>query len=845
MTEPLSRYVPGTGAMGAKLMAIGEAPSFAELEAGRPFVGPAGRQFDALLKDTGISRSSIWTTNVSKYFVPFAPKGKKIPFFVRAKNAGINLEEQISDLVTEIKEVNPNCLLILGGTALEALTRNKGIQDYRGSIIQACGFKSVPTFHPAHLIHQQGSEISGYWIRQIMMFDFLRAKHQSTFPELQLPSRNLQICRNSAQLADFIERNKHAKKLSIDIEALDCIPVCIGLACTHHEGITIPLWNCKGISTIPDADLASVWILLSRILINPQLKKIGQNFKYDEDKISRLGLPIDHLYSDTMLKAFAINPELPKNLAFNTSIYTEEPFYKNEGMYGSFDKKTGKWNFDIHDLFIGCARDACVTLEIDDKMDADLDELGMRPFYENFLMKLHYLYQEIEQEGFRVNEDKRERILKKYIQWRERIDYELFQIVGSPINTGSWKQVQTLLQINWGLRVDSTSEESLTALLNTKTGVTDPAKRRGIELILESRKVKKTIGTYAMAIPDYDGRMRTTYFLCLETGRTSTGQQDPPIRPSVEYHDENNKPKRKSLGTAFQVLTKHGEIGPDIRSMYEADDGEIFIQADSSQAEARVVALLSNDKEMMEMYDRHDIHALTASWFWGGTESDYSKKILGYESPIRFAGKTLRHAGNLGASKRRAAIELNTQARKYKITDPKTGEPFQVTEAFTDAALKIFHARSPSIRGVFHAEIIKSLERNMRVLTAPLPYGIEAPHGGKRTFFERWGEELFRQAFAYIPQRAVSDNTKAAALRIKSRIPWIRIILESHDALLVSVPIAKAEEVGLILIEEMQRPIDFSHCSLPRESLSIPCELESGYNYMDLSKMNLEQEITA
>jgi hypothetical protein len=108
--------------------------------------------------------------------------------------------------------------------------------------------------------------------------------------------------------------------------------------------------------------------------------------------------------------------------------------------------------------------------------------------------------------------------------------------------------------------------------------------------------------------------------------------------------------------------------------------------------------------------------------------------------------------------------------------------------------------------------------------------------GGKRTFFERWDEELFRQGFSYIPQRSVSDSTKAAALRIKERIPNIRIVMESHDALLFCIPVKKLVEWSLIIREEMERPIDFWCCSLPRPPLVIPCEIETGYNYKDLSK---------
>lgn len=856
MNELTKRYVPGYGPtkQNVELMFVGEAPSYEELEAGRPFVGPAGRELDKLCKDSGINRPNCWVTNVSKYFVPFGPRqGKKQPFRLRARNAGINLESQVSELVTEIRSIKPNCICILGGSALEALYGDgKKISEYRGSIISVLGVKAVPTWHPASLVHQsKGGEIQSYWQRQVMIFDLQRALRQSKYAEINRPPRILHICRSSAHLAEFIargiERTKRINKnkrprLSIDIEARECIPICIGLAFDETEGICVPLWNEKGISNIPEADLVSCWLIMSNLFMNRDIDIIGQNFKYDQDKITKLGLPIHGLYSDTMLKAFAINPELPKNLAFNTSIYTEEPFYKNEGMYEG----------SLEDLFIGCARDACVTWEVDHKMDKDLDELDMRSFYQNFTMKLHDLYLEIENEGFKVNYEKREQLLRKYIRWDEELSYKLWQMNNqSAMNSGSWQQVRKFLfdHLNLPERA-STGEEDLTALLNNTAACRRPEQRLGIEYVLEQRRVRKTINTYLMAIPDFDGRMRTTYFLCLETGRTSTGQQDPPIRPSVEYKDFDGKKKRKPLGTAFQVITKHGDIGQDIRSMYEVDEGEVFIQGDSSQAEARVVARLANDEEALKMYDEHDIHALTASWFFGGSEDDYSKRKLGFESPFRFAGKTLRHAGNLGAKKRRAMLELNTQARKYKIKD-RNGDNFQITEGFAGRALQIFHERSPRIRKVFHAGIEHALavgelingNRIYRILTAPLPYGVDSAQGGRRIFYERWSDELFREAFAYIPQRAVSDNTKAAAIRIKQRAPWVRIILEAHDALLCSVVLDKVHEAGRIIIEEMERPIDFSQCSLPRPNLKIPCELEIGYNYQELSKFNLSATV--
>jgi uracil-DNA glycosylase family 4 len=817
------KYVPGGGPIGAKIMFIGESPSFAEIQQGKNFVGPAGKELDHLCKDAKIIRGNTWITNVVKYFVPPNPKGAKIPFTVRAKNAGINVERAIDELQEEVNAVKPNVIVGLGSTALWALTGKTKIGNYRGSIMRGMGRKCVNTYHPVNLVQSEHrSEFMGYWNRQVMLFDFKRALRQSEFPEIILPERHLQICRSSYDLAQFRERYKGKFKLAVDIEAGgSCIPICVGLSFDKRHGMVVPLWNEGGISSIPDADMVSIWILLAKILAECDV--VGQNFNYDRDKIKRLGFIIKRLISDTMYKAFAINPELPKKLSFNTSIYTEEPFYKDEGMYEG----------DLHDLLIGCARDACVTLEVDEAMDKDIDELNIRNFYENFLMKLPDFYLEIENTGFSVNNSVRDQLLHKYIEWDERLRYELWSLTGEYVNCQSHKQVAELLFHKLSCPTRSTTgEEDLTSLLNLQS-FTDERKRRVVELILEDRRVRKTISTYIMALPDYDGRMKTTCFPCLETGRSSNGQQEPPIRPYLELRDADNKKKKKCLGTAFQTMTKHGDVGADIRMQYEADKGWILVQGDSEQAEARVVANLANAPKQLELYEKHDIHALTASWFFGGSENQYSKKILGYECPERFIGKTLRHAGERGAKERRAAAEVNTQARKYKVA-------IKIVEAQAKEALRIFHDRYPELANNYFAGIVNVLKRT-RYLHSTLPYGVENPVGPPRLFFERWGDELFREAYSYIPQRAVSDNTKAAGMRTKARWPEAKIILESHDSLLFMVREEQVEDFAPILKEEMERPINFSVCSLPRPELSIPCAIEIGYNYMDLKKMKIER----
>lgn len=810
-----------------RMMVIGESPYPDEK---RAYTSKYHQDLFAMFRALGIPQESLWYTYYCREFVPpNDPRStRKIPFHVRAKNAGVDTSKCHDQLWQEINQIKPNVILALGSTVLNSITGFKSLSDYRGSILYRNGVKVIPTYSPSGLSVFGPLEFKGYYHKYIIEHDIQRAWKQSVSSDYNPPRRNLHIIKSSWELESFLDRYKHLKHPAVDIEARGrYLPDCVGLSLDPREGVTVPLWNheeMQKIAVIPDSQMVQLWLLLSKFLAESDV--VGQNFKYDADKLRRLGFTIRSLYSDLMFKSFTISPEFPKSLGFFASWYTEEPFYKNEGMYEG----------EYRDLLIGCARDACVTKECDLAMDAELDQLEQRPWYENFVMKLHEFYLDIDDIGFSVNYKKREELYRKYIRWSEELQYQLFRIVGEQVNINSPKQVAILLFENWKLpRREGTGEEEITALLNMQSLKMSKEQRRGLEIILEKRRVDKTIGTYLAAIPDYDGRMRTTYFPCLDTGRSATTQQEPPIRPQIILRNEKGEKKEKNLGTPFQTMTKHGDIGQDVRMQYEADPGYVFIQADSAQAEARVVFLLADDEEALVAIDTRDFHAWTASWFFGGTEEMYSKKVLGYESPIRFVGKTLRHAGHLGASKKRAALTVNTDARKFKID-------ITVTEAFCDTALKIFHSKQPKIQKIFHAGIVECLQRNQRILTSAVPYGVDARVGGKRQFLERWNDELFRQAFSYIPQRSVSDNTKNAGMRLKKREPHLaNIVLEAHDGLLFMVPEKEVDYFAPMIKEEMERPIRFDTCSIPRRDLIIPCELEIGTNYMELNKLKLRK----
>jgi uracil-DNA glycosylase family 4 len=838
MSEKWGVYCPGYGPYTAKLAIVGIAPGSEEIVAQRPFVGPSGNILRRDLKEAGVNLDDCYRTNIFKYKLPEND-------FDRYQEMDLNLNDAITEVSQELYTINPNCILGLGDPVLATLAGKKGkynnIGVWRGSILQALGRKVVFTWHPAHELHGSGEGQFRPWQKYVRKFDVNRAVTESRTDRLELPYRAIQIAKSSADVYRFFESNIDEEYCAIDIESIEGIPVCIGFSFRIYEAMVVPLWNRLPIefdnqkqpkksykynletSTIPAQDLAYIWQLLSEFFLNRltfrgkrmNVKKIGQNFKYDEDKINTLGFYLDELYWDTMISAHCIASEMPKNLAFNTSIKTREPYYKLEG------KQFVPQRDNIADFFNYCGKDCCVTREI---FDHDYKELEQIPFgleHVKWRTKLHRAYLHMDRQGFAVNEFQRRMLIHKYAQdlvnWETHI-FNLCREFGiiEPINLRSHPKVNALVyDVLLGIpkwKEKGTGEQQITELLGNV--IKDKRIRDIVTGILEIRRVDKTLG-YLQAEPDADGRMRTTFLITgTENFRTSSNLLEPPIR-------------RTKCGWALQTVTKHGEIGHDLRSILVADRGYVIVNIDQSQAEARVCSHLAGDEEKLLAYDLRDVHAETAAKFFKGRIEQYSKKILGYECPERFCGKTLRHAFHLGIGPKEAMINVNTDARKYNIN-------LSISKWFAGQCLKELEKDTPKIPGVFHAEIQRLLYDDRRL------------HGtfcASRYFYDEEGSDLWKGGYSFVPQQTVSDKTKQVLIKIVEQLPDVKVCVESHDALAMQIREKVLDERIEQIQEWFAEPIDFSNCSIPRGLLTIPTEVEIGYNYCDLKKYSRKERM--
>jgi DNA polymerase-1 len=296
--------------------------------------------------------------------------------------------------------------------------------------------------------------------------------------------------------------------------------------------------------------------------------------------------------------------------------------------------------------------------------------------------------------------------------------------------------------------------------------------------------------------------MRTVYNIAgTETGRSSTSILKPPVRPV-------------KMGLPFQTMTKHGDVGTELREEFIADEGYMIVETDMSQAEARIVALLGNDFKLLDMFHRKvDIHKVTAAMIFQVAIDQVNKGM-------RFIGKTCRHAGNYDMGKHRFMELVNTEAKRQHID-------INLSEWKAGKYLDAFHAFSPNIRGVFHLEIQNALEQNSRILVNPF--------GRYRQFFDRWGKELWKEAYAHIPQSTVPDHLRRAGLRAKDRFSRdgidARYVVEAHDALVSLVKISDVERYVRVMHEEIEVPIDFTYCTVSRGLLVIPAETKVGLSY--------------
>ena len=351
-----------------KLLIVGEAWGEHEERLGKPFAGSGAKELWRMLgnawedhwpeehsrvetlihEDSWVQEREAWLvsagislTTVFNFRPPggnIAALGSPTPSGLPPLARGSFLKEehmpQLVRLRDEIERAKPNLILACGNTATWALLRATNIGSIRGAITesQVVGraplsrvWKILPTYHPVGVLRQWS------W-RPIVVADLMKARREMEFPEIRRPKREILVDPSLPDLLRWTTETIFARPrmLSVDIETAKQTITCIGFARAPGEALVIPFHDPRRASqsywdTLEDELVA--WECV-QTLLESGIPLLGQNFLYDLQYITRMGILPRSCEHDSMLLHHSLFPEMQKGLGFLGSIYTDEPAWK-------------------------------------------------------------------------------------------------------------------------------------------------------------------------------------------------------------------------------------------------------------------------------------------------------------------------------------------------------------------------------------------------------------------------------------------------------------------------------------------------------------------------------------
>ena len=803
-----ARFVPDIGPQHARIVIVGEAPGKAENAQGQPFVGPAGWKLNEWLGQAGLRREDCYITNT----YPYQPPGNKllaIPATERAHWIAA-LHERLGQLT------GPHVIVPTGDTALKALTgRTNGILANRGFIAtyttaQGRVVKAIPTIHPAAIFR------TPYWERRCLL-DWRRIAREAMTPEVALPQWEHVVTPTLSDLAAYYDDvRRKADTLSIDIETYGGQVSCVGFAYSGTFSVTVPTrvgdWPSR-------ADYDAAWAIIKAICALP-VPKVLQNGFYDWYWLADFGVVPVNWEWDCLALHHALDAADDHGLSYMASIELRMPPWKH--IPKDADARL-RFPSDAVAIRTYNGIDNCVQWALADKFAA---RLGPRlPFYFQHYRDLFLPLLDLMRHGISTNPTVRQEMGVTLRQDCETIQGQLSAIAGTDLRGAKNKKreaagkmrdlsnikLMKLFYDQWRFppavrrRANGTSTRTLDEI----------AVRRALELldahperwVLETlqgmqqachcvldHRHKKKLGEFLEEKRfDADHRLRSSYGFSPETGRLSSSKN----------------PKWNGANAQNQSR--------EIRRIFIPDRGRIFVEADLSQAEDRIVkvltaSLLSYGSRRDELLWRaraqpheNDEHKRAAMAIFGIPQDRVDARQ-------RYFGKRARHGANYDMHGRRFSDEL---LKEDVVITPEEGE--RMIQAVIDRD-------TPEVRG-WHMEIRKRLMRDRQLSN---DWGRELDFT-----YDRLDDETYRRGYAFIPQSSVPAILNQYGFRplweaIRAGAIDAAINQNGHDSLLISAD-PNVDTVWTL--------IHFLRQSLERSrtywgvALTIPVEFKVGLNW--------------
>ena len=535
---------------------------------------------------------------------------------------------------------------------------------------------------------------------------------------------------------------------STSVRPFDADPVGISFAFSKDTAVYIPL---AGPDSLPAPDV--VRILKNRL----EGKNIAaQNGKYDIHILDSIGIDIKKIKDDPMIADYLLMPERQSHsLSELSNVWLNQPMMDYSTVLGNASTLA---EVDTGEVAEYCGCDSATAFQLAGILRDELEkDTQLLKLYDTLELPLVKVLADMEKRGLAIDLESLDELRDEFSERIRTLVKNASEMIGHPMNLSSPSQVSAILFDTLGL---SPVKKTRKGAHSSSIDVLE--KLRGshefVEIVIEHRELSKLLNTYIEKLPLYiserDGLVHTSFSQTVTaTGRLSSSS------PNLQ-----NIPVRTSQGRKVR------------KCFIPGIEGNLFITADYSQIELRVLAHLAGPGSLRDAYRKNlDIHSSTALALFGDESPEYRRKAKEVNFSILYGISPWGLSNRLNISRGEASGIIN----RYLATYPEL--EFFFRKCIADA------------EATGETRTILGRKRNFK--------GFVSAKGSARRTMER-------MVINTVVQGSAADIIKVAMLRVDERlkdIPDAGLVLQVHDELVATAPEDKVEEITAVIKEEMEK----------------------------------------
>lgn len=510
-----------------------------------------------------------------------------------------------------------------------------------------------------------------------------------------------------------------------------------------------------------------IFEIFREFFVNEDYKKIGHNIKKDLKLLRNYNMELKGVVFDTAIAGYVLNPTR-ENYEYDdlAGEFLNEVYSSEIEILGK-----GKGKISLSDLsephrteFV--CRQAEITFKAQQVMSAKIKENGQEELFYNIEMPLIYVLSNMEKYGIKINREELEKYQKDLEVSINILTKEIYEMAGEEFNINSPKQMGVILFEKLGLEGSKKTKTgySTAAEVLEKLSYDNPI----IQKILEFRQLAKLKSTYADGLLNVMDSETDKIYSTFNQTITATG------RISSTEPNLQNIPIRLELGRQLRKV------------FIPSNDEYMFLDADYSQIELRVLADMANDETLINAFKcNQDIHRLTASQVFN----------------IPFDEVTSQQRSNA------KAVNFGIV---YGIGAFSLSQDLNITRREAERYISQYFEKYPNIR-TYMDKTIEDARKNGYVSTIfnrrrAMPE-LNAQNFNQRSFGERVAMNMPIQGSA-------ADIIKIAMVKVhnslKSKGLKSKLILQVHDELLIEVHKDEIEQVTEILKHDMEHAVELN-----------------------------------